>query len=154
MVKLFIAATGIAVASAQINCSVNNGGCSHTCNSDANTCECPPCWELAADGLSCGPAAGEVSTTCSSNTMKMVINTCVLDAHDYTGAYVGDDNENSACKPILSEDGSAYELEHGLDECGMALEFVQEDDKNYLRYSVSQKSSGDTRHPNYYFRTK
>ena len=65
------------------------------------------------------------------------INTCVLDSHDYTGAYVGDDNANDACKPVLSADGLTYELEHGLDECGMALEFVEDTDGDYLKYSVS-----------------
>jgi len=139
MVKLFNAASSIAVVSsvaAEFNCYINNGGCSHVCNSNSNTCECPPCWALADDGLNCGPASGEVSTTCSSNTMKMVINTCVLDAHDYTGAYVGDDKENNACKPVLSADGLTYELEHGLDECGMALELVRDEDGgDYLKYS-------------------
>ena len=137
MVKLFIAS--IAVASgvaAELNCHVNNGGCSHSCNSDSNTCECPPCWALAEDGLNCGPAAGEVQTICSSNTMEMIINTCVLDSHDYTGAYVGDDSENTACKPVLHADGLTYVLEHGLDECGMALEFVQDSDGDYLKYTV------------------
>ena len=137
MVKFFIGFVAVSGVAAELNCHVNNGGCSHVCNSDSNACECPPCWALAEDGLNCGPAAGEVSTTCSSNTMKMVINTCVLDSHDYTGAYVGDDNANDACKPVLTADGSTYELEHGLDECGMALEFVEDTDGDYLKYSVS-----------------
>ena len=137
MVKFFIGIVAVSGVAAELNCHVNNGGCSHVCNSDSNACECPPCWALAEDGLNCGPAAGEVQTTCSSNTMKMVINTCVLDSHDYTGAFVGDDKDNDACKPVLSADGSSYELEHGLDECGMALEFVQDTDSDYLKYSVS-----------------
>ena len=73
MVKLFVAATGLAVGAQGLNCKINNGGCSHDCNPDADVCECQPCWELGEDGFTCQPAAGSVSTTCSSNTIKMTI---------------------------------------------------------------------------------
>ena len=62
-----------------------------------------------------------------------------MDAHDYTGAFVGDDSQNDGCKLVLTEDGSSYELEHGLEDCGMTLEYVQEPENQYLKFSVSQK---------------
>ena len=73
MVKFFVAATGLAVGAQALDCKVSNGGCSHSCNSDADVCECPSCWELGADGFTCQPAAGTVTTTCGSSSIKMTI---------------------------------------------------------------------------------
>ena len=109
-------------------------------NSNANQCECPPLWGLDDDGMNCRPVPGMVTTTCGSNTIKMTISASVLDKHDWTGAFVGDDNQNDACKLTLSEvpgaDGNdVYVLEHGLEECGTILEYV--DAINALRFNVS-----------------
>ena len=73
MVKFFVAATSLAVGAQALNCKINNGGCSHSCNSDADVCECPSCWGLGEDGFNCQPVAGTVATTCGSSTMKMTI---------------------------------------------------------------------------------
>ena len=141
MVKFFVAATGLAaVAADYLDCSTYNGGCSHVCNSVTNLCECPPLWGLDDDGMNCLPVPGMVTTTCGSNTIKMTISASVLDKHDWTGAFVGDDNQNNACKLTLSEepgeDGNdVYVLEHGLEECGTILEYVDATDA--LRFNVS-----------------
>ena len=84
--KIFIAALAATAIANELNCSNDNGGCSHTCNKEKAVCECPKCWELSDDGLTCVPASGMVSTICRANTMTMNINTCVLDgSHDYEG---------------------------------------------------------------------
>ena len=145
MVKFFVAATGLAaVAADYIDCSTYNGGCSHICNSDTFQCECPPLWGLDDDGANCLPVPGMVTTTCGSNTIKMTISASVLDEHDPTGAFVGDDNQNDACKLTLSEepgeDGNdVYVLEHGLEECGTILEYVEATERSTQeRYSVAR----------------
>ena len=66
-----------------------------------------------------------------------------MDSHDYTGAFVGDDSDNSACKPVLSADGSSYELEHGLEECGTTLELTED---GSLKYSVSLENINKSFH--------
>jgi len=131
-VKFFVAAAGLAAVSAQgsLDCSVRNGGCSHDCNSSTNECECPELWGLDDDGLNCRPGPGMVTTTCSSNTIKITIDAAVDNegAYDWLSAFVGDDSENTDCKLSMDVDDYGYpfyELEHGLEECGMILEYVE-----------------------------
>ena len=144
MVKFFVAAAGLAAVSAQeqLDCSVRNGGCSHDCNSATNQCECPELWGLDDDGLNCLPGPGMVTTTCSSNTIKITINMDVDNdgAYDWLSSFVGDDSENSACKLSLDTDDDEnffYVLEHGLEECGTILEYVEATET--LRFNVSYR---------------
>ena len=144
MVKFFVAAAGLAAVSAQesLDCSVRNGGCSHDCNSSTNACECPQLWGLDDDGLNCRPVPGMVTTTCSSNTIKIKIDASVDNegAYDWISAFVGDDSENNDCKLSMNvdDDGNLfYELEHDLEECGMILEYVEATET--LRFNVSYR---------------
>ena len=143
MVKFFVAAAGLAAVSAQeqLDCSVRNGGCSHDCNSATNQCECPELWGLTDDGLNCLPGPGMVTTTCSSNTIKITISSSVDNdgAYDWASAFVGD-GENAACSLSFDtdEDGNLfYVLEHGLEECGTILEYVEATET--LRFNVSYR---------------
>ena len=140
MVKFFVAATGLAAvanADAGFDCSVNNGGCSHDCDAGANICECPASWALGDDGVTCQPAAGTVTTTCTSNTIKMSIAGSVLDGYEWASAHVGahSDQDDSCMLSVSEQSPDVYVLEHGLEECGMTLEYVQ--DTETLVYSVS-----------------
>ena len=144
MVKFFVAAAGLAAVSAQgsLDCSVRNGGCSHDCNSSTNECECPELWGLDDDGLNCRPGPGMVTTTCSSNTIRITISASVDNegAYDWQSAFVGDDSENTDCKlfMMVDDDGNVfYELEHDLEECGMILEYVEATET--LRFNVSYR---------------
>ena len=149
MVKFFVAATGLAAVSADRICHINNGGCSHYCydyiNPYYDKCSCPLNWELGDDGKNCQPESGMVMTTCSSNTIKMTVLRKLDDdwqkrSHEWVEAYVGDDSENDACKLSASIDDGivAYVLEHGLEECGMTLEYVEETET--LLYKVSYRN--------------
>ena len=144
MVKFFVAATGLAAVTADfLDCHINNGGCSHYCNDFE--CSCPTFWELGDDGKNCRPESGMVVTTCSSNTIKMTVLRKLDEdwqnrSHEWVQAFVGDDSENDACKLSASIDDGivAYVLEHGLEECGMTLEYVEETET--LLFKVSYRN--------------
>ena len=143
MVKFYVTATGLAAVSASLtDCHTNNGGCSHYCYDFE--CSCPAFWGLVNDGKNCRPAPGMVTTTCSSNTIKMTISSKLDqdEAHEWTEAVVGDQPwVGDACKlfPATDDDGNVvYMLEHGLEECGMTLEYVEETET--LLFKVSDRN--------------
>ena len=117
------------------SCYINNGGCTHDCNmvSDSTfTCECPACWSMGEDGLTCYPSSDSISTFCGPNEMVIRMNKCVLEnSHDWTTAQMIDGPE---CTFAEDENDSDYViLRNGLDECGMSLSY----ENNTLTYSVS-----------------
>ena len=118
------------------SCFINNGGCTHDCNMDTDstyTCECPSCWSMSDDGLTCYPSSDSITTMCGPNEMVIRMNKCVLEnSHDWTTAKMMDGD----CAFAEDENDSDYViLRNGLDECGMELSY----ENNTLSYSVSHK---------------
>ena len=116
------------------SCFINNGGCTHDCDmvtDSTYTCECPPCWSMSNDGLTCYPSSDSISTLCGPNEMVIRMNKCVLEnSHDWTTAKMMDGD----CAFAEDEnDGDYVILRNGLDECGMELSY----ENNTLSYSVS-----------------
>ena len=117
------------------SCFINNGGCTHDCNmvSDSTySCECPACWSMSDDGLTCFPSSDSISTFCGPNEMVIRMNKCVLEnSHDWTTAKMIDGPD---CTFAEDENDSDYViLRNGLDECGMSLSY----ENDTLTYSVS-----------------
>ena len=116
------------------SCFINNGGCTHDCGMVTDStyaCECPPCWSMSDDGLTCYPSSDSISTLCGPNEMVIRMNKCVLEnSHDWTTAKMSDGD----CAFAEDENDTDYViLRNGLDECGMELSY----ENNTLSYSVS-----------------
>merc|ERR1712113_309238 len=111
----------VAVAEAIIDCSSNNGGCSHTCSN--SECSCPPCWTLKSDGLGCQPEADKVTLSCASTSMGLKVDKCVLDGYAAGDAYAGSDGNVAACKMQAVDNGDFYQVSSNLNDCGTAVDF-------------------------------
>jgi len=84
------------------------------------TSTCGTCWEADADG-NCVPESGKVTTICGSNTMKMIIDTCLLEGYDFPNSLVGDDDSSNCRLRTYDADNKLLTFEHGLDECGTTM---------------------------------
>ena len=104
-----------------IDCSSNNGGCSHTCSN--SECSCPPCWTLKSDGLGCQPEADKVTLSCASTSMGLKVDKCVLDGYAAGDAYAGSDGNVAACKMQAVDNGDFYQVSSNLNDCGTAVDF-------------------------------
>lgn len=116
--KLFAISATVALASIDCN-DGNNGGCSHSCKSGA--CECPSCWELTSDNLTCQPEAGKASISCNSAGMSISVDPCVVDPASSITLV------DSSCSYVTGDDGN-YELATALDECGTEYTVNADDD--------------------------
>ena len=98
-----------------INCMYNNGGCSHFCNHFEQRCECPTCWELGLDGVTCGVQSDLVKLTCSAHGFDVEVDQCVFDggAGDVIELAMGGDD---GC--IGSDVNGTHLVHAGLDSCG------------------------------------
>ena len=91
-----------------------NGGCSHFCTD--NECSCPSCWTLdATDMRTCAPDAGTVGITCSSDSMEVTIDKCVLAGNDVAKATLDD----GVCG--ATDDGDNWLVSTALDGCGTSF---------------------------------
>ena len=68
----------VTIEKEEINCLVDNGGCSHYCNNFEKRCECPTCWELGADGLTCNAESDKIELTCSADGFNVAVDQCVF----------------------------------------------------------------------------
>ena len=112
----------------EINCLIDNGGCSHYCNNFEKRCECPTCWELGADGLTCNAEPERIELTCSADGFNVAVDQCV-----FTGDTI--DSVEVALSGISgTQCGNSYEfdpiasttklnLSGGLDSCGTQVEY-------------------------------
>lgn len=115
-----------------VDCYVNNGGCSHTCDrsGDQHYCRCPSCWEMNDDQLTCRPMADKIQTQCLSNAMEITLHKCVLQgSHDYETARMSDGD----CAFKKNDDRLTLTLTNPLGECGMQLDY----EDGQIIYSVS-----------------
>ena len=83
--------------------------CSHVCNrytADYNVCECPPCWELGRDMMTCVPKTENYSLTCSSG-MKVTLDSCVLGAASKNGNAVIM-SQNGDCRADYNASGTRF----------------------------------------------
>merc|ERR1712113_266143 len=119
----------VAVAEAIIDCSSNNGGCSHTCSN--SECSCPPCWTLKSDGLGCQPEADKVTLSCGNTTMGLKVDKCVLDGYAAAEAYAGSDDTVAACKMQAVDNGDFFQVSSNLNDCGTAVDFSNESKLDY-----------------------
>jgi len=123
MVKFFVA-TGLAVASAT---------------------DCGECWELDFGTGKCVPQSDKVTTICGSNTIKMVIDSCILEeTHNYEGAFVGSDETDDKCQAV--NDDGVLVLEHGLEECGTTMQYDADNGKFIFKnnMNIPSKLLGNT----------
>ena len=107
----------------EVNCGVNNGGCSHYCNAFNGKCECPPCWILGADGLKCVVEESKIELTCTDDGFDIKIDQCLFigDTNDVVniGLFADGDNTNTDCHTRDVTDGIHY-ITGSLDSCGTA----------------------------------
>ena len=67
-------------------------------------CECPPCWELGRDMMTCVPKTENYSLTCSSG-MKVTLDSCVLGAASQNGDAVIM-SQNGDCRANYNSSGT------------------------------------------------
>ena len=80
-----VIATSTDGAISGIDCAVNNGGCSHTCDSSGannglnGTCTCPnDCWTINGDALTCSIKPEMVELVCLPDSMQANLAKCVV----------------------------------------------------------------------------
>ena len=112
----------VSTASESVDCYINNGGCSHSCDrsGDQHYCRCPTCWKMGEDQLTCRPMSDKIQTQCLSNAMEITVHKCVLqDSHDYTTAKMSDGD----CAFKKNDDRLTVTMTNPLGECGMQLDY-------------------------------
>ena len=122
------------VGTESVDCYINNGGCSHTCDrsGDAHYCRCPNCWEMGEDQLNCRPMAQYLQTTCKANAMEITMHKCVLEgSHDFESASMSDGD----CAFVKNDDRLTVTMTNPLGECGMQLDYDSSTEE--IIYSVS-----------------
>ena len=122
----------VSTASESVDCYINNGGCSHSCDrsGDQHYCRCPTCWEMGEDQLTCRPMSDKIQTQCLSNAMEITVHKCVLQgSHDYTTAKMSDGD----CAFKKNDDRLTVTMTNPLGECGMQLDY----EDGQIIYSVS-----------------
>jgi len=110
------------VGTESVDCYINNGGCSHTCNrsGDAHYCQCPNCWEMGADQLTCRPMSQYLQTSCLPNAMEITMHKCVLEgSHDFESASMADGD----CAFVKNDDRLTVTMTNPLGDCGMQLDY-------------------------------
>ncbi|CBY34731.1 unnamed protein product [Oikopleura dioica] len=110
---------GISLCLAELNCSVNNGGCSHKCSPAG--CSCPSCWSLVKDNLTCLPSPGLAQVTCSASGISLQVDECVL------GGRADPTFLDSSCTSEINDEG-LVEISTDLSNCGTIMEFLDSDD--------------------------
>ena len=121
----------LSTASESVDCYINNGGCSHSCDrsGDQHYCRCPTCWEMGEDQLTCRPMSDKIQTQCLSNAMEITVHKCVLQgSHDYTTAKMSDGD----CAFKKNDDRLTVTMTNPLGECGMQLDY----EDGQITYSV------------------
>ena len=122
------------IGTESVDCYINNGGCSHTCDrsGDAHYCRCPNCWEMGDDQLNCRPMAQYLQTTCLPNAMEITMHKCVLEgSHDFESASMSDGD----CAFVKNDDRLTLTMTNPLGECGMQLDYDSSTEE--VIYSVS-----------------
>ena len=122
------------IATQNVDCYINNGGCSHTCDrsGDVHYCTCPSCWEMDDNQLTCRPMAKYLQTTCLANAMEITMHTCVLKgSHDFKAASMAEGD----CAFVKNDDQVTVTMTNPLGECGMQLDYDADTDE--IIYSVS-----------------
>ena len=122
------------VGTESVDCYINNGGCSHTCDrsGDAHYCRCPNCWEMGEDQLNCRPMSQYLQTTCLPNAMEITMHKCVLEgSHDFESASMSDGD----CAFVKNDDRLTVTMNNPLGECGMQLDYDSSTEE--VIYSVS-----------------
>jgi len=112
----------VSTAAETVDCYINNGGCSHTCDrsGEQHYCRCPSCWEMSDDQFNCRPMSDKIQTQCHSNAMEITLHKCVLaDSHDFTTARMSDGD----CAFKKNDDQLTVTMTNPLGECGMQLDY-------------------------------
>ena len=97
----------------EVNCLVDNGGCSHHCF--INECRCPSCWELGLDGRTCEPENDRIKLSCAADHMTIAVDECL---YNYDTMTLGLNNQSC----IAEKDGSMYKINTNLDKCGNTVQ--------------------------------
>ena len=99
----------------EVNCLIDNGGCSHHCA--INECRCPSCWELGLDGRTCQPENDRIQLSCAADHMAIAVDECL---YNYDTMTLGLNEESC----IAEKDGSMYKINANLDACGNTVQTV------------------------------
>lgn len=99
----------------EVNCIIENGGCSHHCF--INECRCPSCWTLGLDGRTCEPENDKIKLSCAADHMTITVDECLYNDDIMT---LGLNDETC----IAEKDGSMYKINTDLDECGNTVQTV------------------------------
>ena len=136
------------VAPAGVNCFENNGGCSHYCNASSQQCECPTCWVLGDDGITCDIDQSKIQVTCSDTGFDIEVDECIFIGDSNDDVTIGlmghGDNMDLMCSSTNSTDG-VHSIKSELDSCGTEVSY--EDDgklsfRNILEVTSREFSNG------------
>ena len=119
----------------------NNGGCSHYCNGHTNVCECPSCWILKDDGVTCTPDPAKMAITCDQTGMALELDLCIYTGDASDAITLAFDQQN--CTSERDFDKDKFLIETPLDGC--ATTTSTEGDDIVFKNTISVLS----RHNNY-----
>ena len=118
-----------------VDCLVDNGGCSHYCNAMSQQCECPTCWVLGDDGVTCGIDQSKIELTCSDTGFDIQVDECIFigDTDDTVvlGLMNHGNSTDGACQ-TFDYDNGVHSISGGLDNCGTEASY---DDDGTLSFS-------------------
>jgi len=117
----------------------SNNGCSHFCNQKAQECQCPPCWQLQDDGLTCKPEGSLITTTCAPDGMTVEVDECVYKGNSADEVVVGFEDSDD-CKASFAN--GTFTISTALDACGATSSMDDQDDILFVnKLKVLDRSS-------------
>ena len=118
-----------------VDCLVDNGGCSHYCNAMSQQCECPTCWVLGDDGVTCGIDQTKIELKCSDTGFDIQVDECIFigdtDDNVVLGLMNHGNSTDGACQTVGYDNG-VHSISGGLDNCGTVASY---DDDGTLSFS-------------------
>ena len=109
-----------------VDCFVDNGGCSHYCNFVSQQCECPSCWVLSDDGMTCDIDSTKIQVSCSDTGFYIEVDECIFIGDSADTVTIGllghGDGTDEWCQSSNYTDG-VHSIASGLDSCGTEVSY-------------------------------